>query len=271
MNKKLIAQLILIFLITQAFGLFVASELIAANIDVPAFGEDKNDVMSAVFLFVYILVFTGILLLIMKFYKGRGMFKLLEAIIILSTTWIVVDVLLPGVGLLFAVLMVALRNVLPKHIMLRNVSSIIAVVGAGALIGISLGWFPVLVFMVLLSVYDIIAVFGTKHMVTMGKAMTQNNLAFTVAMPTKEHTFEMGTGDLVIPLTFAVSLMAFSFETYGVINLIPSVLVLFGSLVGLLWTIDYSSKHVGTALPALPPQTLCMLVMFGIVIGTGLF
>jgi presenilin-like A22 family membrane protease len=105
----------------------------------------------------------------------------------------------------------------------------------------------------------------------MGKEMTKNNLAFTVAMPTKEHTFEMGTGDLVIPLTFAVSVMAFGFDATGVISLIPSAMVLFGSLIGLLWTIDYSSRNIGTALPALPPQTLCMLIMFGIAMFTGLF
>lgn len=271
MNRQLLIQLIAIFAVTQVLGLYVAANLMNQNIE-PAFPGDKNDVANAFVLFAYILVFTVMLLAFMKFFKGRRFFKVIEALVIFSTTLIVVDAFLPEAAFLFAVIMVALRNIISDNIMLRNISSIIAVAGAGALIGISLGWMVVLVFMVLLSLYDIVAVFGTKHMVTMGKEITKKNLAFTVAMPTKEHTFEMGTGDLVIPLTFAVSVMGFSAEKIaGPLYLVPAFLILLASLLGLIWTLNYSSKHVGMALPALPPQTLCMLIVFGIMLAAGVF
>src|SRR3989338_4603794 len=151
MNKKLIAQLVLVFLITQLVGLYVA---------------------------------------------------------VFSTSWIVASVFVGDlIGIAFAILLTASRIVLSENLLLRNAASIIAIIGAGALLGVSLGVVPVIVFVILLSAYDFIAVFKTKHMVTLAKAMTKKNLAFTIALPTKEHKFELGTGDLVVPLVFASAVL----------------------------------------------------------------
>jgi hypothetical protein len=104
-------------------------------------------------------------------------------------------------------------------------------------------------------------------MVSMAKAITNKNLAFTYALPTKEHKFELGTGDLVIPLIFAVSVLGETMKNVqanGFVLFLPSILVLIASLAGLLITINYVSKKAGTALPALPLQTALMVVVFGI-------
>ena len=256
MRKALFLQLAAVFIATQLIGLTVAGVLIQENIKATIVTENPEDIVNAIALIAYILVFTAFLLVFIRFFKGRALFKLLEALAIFSTSFIVFAVFVPDVAFMLAVLLVALRNSAADNILARNFSAIIAIAGAGAVIGVSIGVIPALVFIALLSLYDIIAVFKTKHMVTMAKSITKRNLAFTVAFPTKEHRFELGTGDLVIPLVFAVAVLNATKE-YA----LPA-LILGGSLIGLLLTVNYSAKHVGKALPALPLQTVLMVAVW---------
>jgi len=259
MNKKLIAELVVLFLITQAIGLYVANYFVQENIHTTIVSENPDDPLNTLGLIVYILVFTAVLLVMIKFLKPRLSYYLLKAFELLAiwgTSWIVFAVFLGDlIGLGLSFILVALRIALAKNIVLRNFASVIAIIGAGALIGVSLGIIPVILFIIALSVYDYIAVFKTKHMVSLAKAIAEKNLAFTVAMPTKEHKFELGTGDLVMPLVFASAAL----QSSGINS---SFFVLAGSLIGLLFTINYSSKHVGKALPALPLQSILMLCFF---------
>jgi len=289
MNRKLVVQLIALFFVTQLIGLIVGFELIREKnsglLEQPAIvNQNPNDVINSIALIAYILVFTGVLLLIIKFFRQfiALIFKVFESLVIFGTTNIVLlavinlffpSIVLPLGGLeilAVGVLAVFIRLVWKKSILLRNITSVIAAAGAGALIGITLGIIPVVLFVAALAVYDLIAVFKTKHMVTLAKEITSKNLSFTFALPTKEHTFELGTGDMVIPLTLTVSVLEASLSKLSFPGSIfaPS-LVLCGSLVGLLLTIDYSSKHVGKALPALPPQTILMLAMIALSAALG--
>jgi len=278
-NKKLLTQLVAIFIATQLIGLFVGIELVkeksAGEIQPGIITKDTEDPINSIALIAYILVFTGVLLILIKYLKKwiGYIFKILELIVIFSTSIIVFSVFFlifaPQTSALvpfaLSILLVVSRIAFRKSIWLKNVSSIIAVAGVGALIGVTLGIIPVILFLVALSVYDLIAVFYTKHMVVLAKAIVPQNLSFTYAFPTKEHTFELGTGDMVIPLTFAVSVLDLtSKQLVYPASLGAPILVLTGSLVGLILTLEYSSKHIGKALPALPPQTIIMILMLGI-------
>ncbi len=262
--RKLFLQLITVFVITQAIGIAVGIDLVEAietgELEQPTVVTDNpEDPINAIGLLIYILFFTGFLLIFLYFFKGRVLFKILETLVIFTASLIVFTAFVEPVAFLFAVLIVLLRLLLPKDILLRNLVAIIAIAGVGALIGVTLGVIPVAIFLILLACYDFIAVFKTKHMVALAKGIAKQNLAFTVAMPTKVHQFELGTGDLVLPLTFAVSAMRSAKPPGWPSFLIPAVLILVGSLIGLLITIRYSSKHIGKPLPALPLQAVFMI------------
>ncbi len=269
MNKKLILYLAAFFIITQFLGLWTANVLIQEGVNVTFVSEDPDAVENSLFIFAYIVGVAVAIIIAIRFLSDKWMyylFKAVESLAIFGTSIIVFMTFYDSLLILpLAAVIVLLRIVIPKHLWLRNFTSIIATAGAGAVLGVSLGIIPVMVFMILLSVYDFIAVFKTKHMVKMAKAISSKNLSFTYALPTKEHTFELGTGDLVIPLVFAASLLeaaklnpALEFPIY----FIPPIVILIASLAGLLWTMDYVSKRPGTALPALPPQTILMLLAF---------
>jgi len=270
MNRKLIAQLILIFVVTQAIGLYVGNYLIDEGIKTTIVNDNPDSIENSLGLIVWILLFTGILLLLLKFapkWIFRYLIKGMELMAVFGTSFIVLAVFIPeelfALGL--SLILVATRIIFRKNVLLRNVSSVFAAAGAGPLIGASLGIIPILVFIILLSVYDLIAVFKTKHMVMLAKGISKQNLSFTFAMPTKEHQFELGTGDIVIPLAFAVSVLGAAKQgaQMGNIFIVPSLL-LFASLIGLIATVHYASLENGKALPALPLQTVLMVIVYGL-------
>ena len=269
MKNQLFTQLIALFLVTQLLGLAVGIKLIPQEeIRATVVNENPEDPINTVALMLWILAMTAVLLVLVAFLKGfllYLLFKILESLAVLGTSFIVfgalVENLLATVVLSFG--LVFLRIIRPGHLWLRNTASTVAVAGVGALIGVSFGVIPVVIFMVLLAFYDLIAVFKTRHMVTLAKAITKKNLAFTFGLPTKEHMFELGTGDMVVPLTFAVAVLAATKEALPFeLKLLPALAILAASLIGLVWTIHFSSKQVGRALPALPPQTVLMLLTY---------
>ncbi len=262
MNKLLLFQLVALFVVTQLLGLHVASNLIEQGVEAHIVTDNPEDIENAVGLIIYILVVTAIVLVAITFFKPRffGVFlRLFEIGAVFGTSMIVLSPFLGGTAFMFAVLIIAARLALKENIWLKNATSVLAVAGVGSVLGVSLGILPVLVFISVLALYDIIAVFGTKHMVKMAQAITSQNLAFTFTLPTKKHAFQLGTGDMVIPLVFATAALKYSalrveFPAF----FLPSLAVLVASLLGLLLTLEYCAKK-RIALPALPLQTLFMV------------
>jgi len=268
LDKKVFAQLGVIFFLTQTIGLYIATVLLLSGIQAKAFTDDINDPINAFLLILEILIFTGILLLILKHKKKGNFLWLIEGFTVFLTSWIVFSVLFfnDTLGVAAALLILYYRYTHKESVRFRNFVSIITIAGAGGLIGMALGLVPVLIFIILLSIYDLVAVFGTKHMVTIGKAVTKKNLAFTVSMPSKNHTFELGNGDLVIPLITAVSVYA---NGLFINNGLVAGLVLGASFIGLLLSI-YSVGVKKIPMPALPPQTVLMIIVIGVAILLGL-
>ncbi len=287
MDRDLILQLAMFFLIVNALGLIVGYHLIRLDLQTTIINDNQEDPINSIGLIGYMLLGTAFILLAIKFFPDKILYwvlKGMEILALVTTAFItfwglsgyapgLTDDIVQPIAILLAVGLITVRIFLPQYLIWRNVSSIVATVGVGALLGASIGVLPVIVFLVLLSVYDYIAVFKTKHMVTMAKAVAKKNLSFTFALPTEKHQFELGTGDLVMPLVFSVSVLNDSLNR-GLPwpnAAIPSVIILLASFIGLAFTLDYGSKNVGKALPALPLQVVLMVVTYGIISATGIF
>ncbi len=276
-NKQAIIILLIIFLITQSLGLIAAYRINELALQEPIFSEDINALENGVYLFVMILIMTGFLLIILKYKKSLNLIWAIEALAVFSASTILFGIFLGEiVGMSIALAILLWRYTHRESISFRTFVSIITIAGAGAFIGASIGVLPVFAFIIVLAIYDIIAVFYTKHMVTIGKAVTQKNFAFTVAIPTKEHNFELGNGDLVIPLIVATSLIingpfknSAMFSGLFVNNIGIAIICLGASFLGLVFSIN-SVALLKKPMPALPPQTLLMAITIIIAILLGL-
>lgn len=258
---NLFAKMLILFLVTQLLGIYVANVFMQEGIKTTIINEDPNDIWNAIGLISYILIFTGVFLLLMKFSKTGKILSLMEKIVVFSTTSIFVYTIFPDVSFLFAILFLAMRILLPENIMLRNISAVISASVVGSLIGVSLNIFPVILFVAALSIYDIIAVFFTKHMIAMAETLKEKNLALAFSIPTKEHNYIVGTGDLVIPLVFVVSSMSsfFAETSNRIMANYLGILILAMSLIGLFATL-WITKEKKIAMPALPLQCFLMIV-----------
>jgi len=264
------AQLLVLFFATQLLGLAVANVLIKENVKVTILTENPEDIENAFALFGYILLVTIIFLLIITFVKVRGITMLFEILALSATATLVFEALLPDIALLFVIIIILLRLLLKENLFVKNISSMVATAGAGALIGISIGVVPVIAFLSILCIYDYIAVFKTRHMIKMAEAITKDNAAFTFSLPSKEKTYQLGTGDLVMPLVFATAVMSKTKANYAApYYFIPVLVILLASLLGLFATFYYLAKKKH-ALPALPLQGIFMIAAWFAMLYLGL-
>jgi presenilin-like A22 family membrane protease len=310
-ETRQLLQILVIFVIVQFFGVFLASTVFSGTTyQEVASAQIITTATSALLYIVYIIVFTAVIIFIFKVYKGDRFFILLEGAVIFISSFFVFLILsglltsaalfsIAGsaitsnfiIAIAAAVVLIVAKNKIPK---LRNATAMIASIGVGIVLGISFSFLAAMIFMAILAVYDFIAVFITKHMITMAKAMSSRNLAFLVgvteveAIPKSSFTakeieeykkdtvgmkmnqtltglykngmlpiparVELGTGDLAVPLMVAVS----AYKVY--LNFVLSFFIVFGAILGLLLTF-YILKRSKRILPAIP------MLFFGVAAG----
>ena len=209
--------------------------------------ENPDDPYNAAFYVALILVFTGIILLIVKY--GRGdLLKYVVLVAMAITMWFVFYVptgylilfISPGewtelhgwiatIGSLGLAAGLTLALFIHPEWYVVDATGIAVSAGVMAILGISFGILPALLLLIALAIYDAISVYKTKHMVTLADAVTQQRLPILLVIPkTLRYSFRaqrglkeqiekgeereaifMGLGDIIIPGILAVS--AFSF------------------------------------------------------------
>ncbi len=253
-----------LFLLTQAIGLYTGYWLFIHK--AVEQGEAASSVVT--FLISFTIATIGMILLL-KYFKTKVLFKLLLAFLIFVGAQTVFIVFLPEeVAILLAVELVLLRFVWP-NVFSQNVALVIAVAGISATLGLFFPIYAVLVILAVLSIYDVIAVYRTQHMLTLFKGLLEKGVPFSIIVPDKARDVSvnvkeaqpgtgqfllLGTGDIAFPIIFAVS--AFEF------GLLSALSVVVGAFVGLFFIhIILMQKRVG-AIPALPPIVFFSLVGF---------
>ncbi|MCL4365428.1 presenilin family intramembrane aspartyl protease [Candidatus Marsarchaeota archaeon] len=261
---------------------------------------------SALIYTLYILASAAVILIIFRFYKGKIAFVLLEAFVVfISTTfliWIVFSTALPAAGFYHTAVAAAVITIIliiakNKKPWLRNLLAVTSSMGVGILIGFN-GFALAYALMLFIAIYDYIAVFVTKHMITLAKEISSRNLAFLIgsndveAIPQKylsskdirqfrKETKVQNVKDPVIKrliregiiptvsqvqlgsgdlaIPLMVAVSAFvSFLSYS-----AAVSVVIGSAFGMVFTM-YLLKRYRVALPAIPPLFAFISLALGI-------
>ena len=110
-------------------------------------------------------------------------------------------------------LILALLKIFSKNIFSNNVTELFVYGGIAGLFVPILGLFSVFVLLILISIYDMIAVWKTKHMVKLAKFQSESNIFAGLYIPYKKNREAiLGGGDIGFPLLFAgVVLKEFDF------------------------------------------------------------
>jgi presenilin-like A22 family membrane protease len=261
-----IARIVAMFLLAQFIGLFVGIQLIGdkeyTNLNVTP-NQQSGDAGNSIVFLLYVVAVAVVVVLVIKYFKWAAfLFKALELVTIFITSSLVFLVFLAylhipnafEISIVFSILLVALKFFYPK---VKNATAIISSSAVGALFGFSFDIVPTLLFIILISLYDFISVFITRHMVYMAKEMSKMDLSFSISSKEKryvrekgkrkeeEFSVELGSGDIAIPLMLAVS-------AYRSFTIVDSLAVILGTTVGLAIVLYYVTTR-RVFLPALPP------------------
>ena len=150
-EKQVLLLLIVIFLTVQTLGLVAAHQYIGyleAGIAEPVF-ENPWDISNALYIFVYILALTLVILLVIK-YKKR-LLVAFEAFAVFFASAILFELLVPysffeilSVGVVIAAILTYYKLRYPTYLS-QNIALVCAISGAGAVIGVSFGLLPIMV------------------------------------------------------------------------------------------------------------------------------
>jgi len=213
----------------------------------------------------------GIILLIIKFvksgFKKRVLLKTIFLFAFFFGSLIFFEVWLGEPIALTLLLFLAFLWIKMPNIFIHDLLMIFGMAGLSSYLGLGLTPEVVAILLVIFSVYDVIAVYKTKHMVRMAKEMTEAGALPGLFLPSKASELNtplektslggkfliLGGGDIVFPLLFSISALQN--------GIIQSVIVAIFALLGLLFSfwIFFQQKE-RQAIPALPPIALFSII-----------
>lgn len=251
-------QELALFAVTQLLGIFVALKsqtLVQEQVGVRMITGGE--------IIVFLVFLTAFVFFIRKFsHKSAVFFKLILGIAIFAGSQTVFSLVfneavistLAAALLVFAVLKA-------KIVFLHNAGVILALAGIGAVLGISLAPLAVIFLLLILSFYDIIAVYKTGHMVKLAEDMIKSRAIFGLVLPQESRGYRerldnvrpgegfmiLGSGDVVMPLILIASVVGFH-------GLADGLIVLAFSLFGLFLTYWlFITQKTRRPMAALPP------------------
>jgi presenilin-like A22 family membrane protease len=244
------------FVLAHAVGIYVASRLLINS--QPRF--IRVDITPT-----DLLIFAGALLLIillMTFFRTKKLFyrAFLILIIYLGTQTVFASFLSSLHSYIAAAALLGSLMVL-RSLFLQNVAVSLAIAGIGGVIGWSFTPTTAIILLAAFSVYDIIAVYKTKHMVKMAKNMIDAGAIFGLVIVTKKPKDFMilGSGDILLPLILA--------STVAIYSIPGAVIVSTFAAAGLFVThLLFSNQKRRKPMAALPP--IATLSIIGYLVAT---
>ena len=263
LRKSLLFQTIIAFLFVEGIILYSALSLHFVQGSPFLAGSAFT---ARTFLTSFLLA-TAFLLLLIKSIRHRIVFDIIFGLSIFLGVWFIASLILPDFALPLAATLTAIRYAAP-YIIVQNVLLSVGIAGIATAIGISASWQTMAIVLVVLAIYDVIAVYGTGHMVTMFKGLAERGVIFALILPEKPHLLFkrlsqvrgqegfsfLGTGDLALPGVFIASVSSTGLWYAASAGI--------GSIVGLIATNAFFVYGKGKPMPALPPIAIGTLLGF---------
>jgi len=223
------------------------------------------------FIFYFFLA-TFFIFLIFRFLKRKTLkkhiYKILFLLVSFFSSLIFLEAFFPEPISLILTVSLILWWIKTPIVLNQNLLMIFSLSGIGASLGLVLRPEAVVLILIILSIYDFVAVYTTKHMVKIAKDMVETGTILGLVFPLNLKSFLkiteeikpgkgdfliLGGGDIALPLIFSVSVLKFgAFK-----SLVISFFSLLGFFINLLLFISQKEKK---PMPALPLISLFSII-----------
>ena len=224
---------------------------------------------------IFLAILAIISVIILKFRKVGGFFlRFFLLLVVFSGSQIIYGSVVSSPWDLALAIATVLLFMFVKNVFIHDVGLVLGLAGISSVLGITISPKTAVFLMVILSFYDIIAVYWTKHMVYLAKGMMESGAIFGFIIPFKladlfYHSSEakkevggrfmvLGSGDIGLPVIMASSV--------AVVSISQALVVGFFSLLGLLAThLIFVNQSERKPMAALPP--IATLTIIGYVVA----
>jgi len=202
-NLKITLLLVLFFLVAQFIGLYVIhvyeTKELPYNIERPEFEEETSYI--PIIIAIAIASFVAYLLARVRAFR---LWKFWFFISIIFCLLIAFSAFFNQIIALFLALILAIFKVFRSNIVIHNLGEVFLYAGLAGLFVPIFGLTSITILLIVILIYDAIAVWKTKHMITLAKFQTQSKLfaGFHITYGKKKDAI-LGGGDIGFPLIFA--------------------------------------------------------------------
>ena len=225
---------------------------------------------------VFLVVLAILSVVILKFKKfGALLLKFFLLLVVFSGSQTVFGSFISSPWDMILALIMVLFFMLIRNVFVHDLGMIIGLAGISSLLGITISPNTAVALLVILSFYDIIAVYWTKHMIYMAQSMIESGAIFGFIIPFEikdifNHKLEarqklgdkfmiLGSGDIGLPLILVSSL--------AVVSIRQSLVTALFALVGLFLThLMFVNQEGRKPMAALPP--IATLTIIGYIIAS---
>jgi len=243
-NFNLIILMVLLFLFSELFGLYIGKNFVLyVKSTNPEISSNSNNILFSIITFIMILTIFIILILKLKWFKlwiiWLGFATFIAIVISLSLL-----VNNEYIALIFAILLLLLKLKYNRNIIIHNILEILTITGVVVLIAPLLTINAMLLLLMIISVYDILSVFYTKHMIYLAEENRKLNFFPGLVATLNGETVILGGGDVGFVLMFALIVK----------NMISSLFIVYFATIGV--TTLYILGKKGKYYPAMPILSL---------------
>ena len=258
-----------LFILTMVLGVFTSWKIT----QIPEIEIEKIPFKPASFweFLVSFAILLLIILLVIKYLKFRPgkeiLFKFFFILPVFLGGMVFWSLWLGDIPALISILILVIFWFKKPNVLVHNFLLISGMIGIGSIFGLRLDPLFVIFFLIIFSIYDIIAVYKTKHMIKMAKEFVEVRAIPGLVLPQKFSEVSaplkevkmggkfliLGSGDIIFPLLLVSSLVPF--------GVLKSFIIAIFATLGLLASIFlFLSQKTRKPIPALPPIALFSII-----------
>src|SRR3989344_2742888 len=216
---KITILLITLFLLAQVIGLIVIKSYEVKKLPYGIEPPKIEPQTSFLQIIGYIFIATVLLFVLMKLrwnrlYKAWFLLGVWLCLLLAFSSFLN-EIIALGIALILAV-----WKVFKPNVIIHNFTEIFIYGGLAALFVPILNIFSISILLILISVYDMIAVWETKHMIKLAKFQTKLKIFAGFMIPYKKKVAILGGGDVGLPLLFAGTVL----KSYNIFSALIIVL-----------------------------------------------